>query len=866
MAKQLALDFEDDETEVDDDYSDVLPGEGRKSKDIVSFWKKQIKAFDKENADFIARGQQIIDRFMDKRSKAEAGMTRRMNVLWSNFKILKPALYSKEPIPNIDRKFLDRDPKGRLSAQILERTVRNEIEHNGLHDAISRAVDDYLLPGRGQVWIRYEPVISLGESITTPVHNDLQAGIDKILEIDDKKYESTQLEDDAHEDNDNETEDELDDVEEEQLETTGEQLLTESVPVDYINWKDFYMFPADARTWTEVQAVGKKVYISKREAVTRFGREIGKKLRPGTLEKDDNDNLHSGESSYEDLNVRTICIYEIWNRSDKKVYWICPTYDYLCDIKDDPLGLTKFFPCPMPISSTITNNSMQVAPDYFEYQDQAIQIDELTTRIAMLTKACKVVGTYNAAQPEVARLLDEATENKLIPVDNWALFGEKGGVEGAMSFLPIDKVQSVITTLIEARSLALQDLDLITGITDIQRGTTDSRETLGGIRLKNNNTGSRLQDRQNQIAEFAKDIIILVTEVISKQFDTKTLIEASGILLEDDLQPENVLAEYHAKMDLNKPSMSPGALPGMPPEPPQAMQPPGMSPVVPPQGAPNTPSAMPSMLGLPPMPMGMGTPPASMGLAGLLKPITPIMPTVDELIARKLEPAIKLIRDNVLISYRIDIETDSTIFGDAAQERQDATEFVGAVTQYITGVAQAVQEMPEALPLFGAMLRFAVRKFRTGRDLESTIDTFVTTMENKSKKMKEQGPPPDPKIEAEKLKQAGEEKRQQREEQAAIQAQQAQAANDQRDAAKQQAEDQRTFMLQQSEDERESQQLQLNAQIAQKELEMKLKEMEAQAIMQEQEHKFKMEEMAAQHAEKMATIKAAKDKPEKKGE
>ena len=46
-------------------------------------------------------------------------------------------------------------------------------------------------------------------------------------------------------------------------------------------------------------------------------------------------------------------------------------------------------------------------------------------------------------------------------------------------------------------------MDRLTGITDIMRGTTDARETLGGQRLKSNSAGTRLQRRQNEAARLS---------------------------------------------------------------------------------------------------------------------------------------------------------------------------------------------------------------------------------------------------------------------------------------------------------------------------------------------------------------------------
>jgi hypothetical protein len=164
---------------------------------------------------------------------------------------------------------------------------------------------------------------------------------------------------------------------------------------------------------------------------------------------------------FQDINERSITVYEIWNKVDRRVYWVSPGYEYLCDVKDDPLELENFFPCPKPLFSTHTNDSLIPVPDFIEWQDQAMQVDELTQRINLLSKACKVAGTYDASNGALKRLLDESSENILIPVDQWAVYAEKGGVEGSISFFPLKEIQEVLRTLQEVRAQCMQDLDVV---------------------------------------------------------------------------------------------------------------------------------------------------------------------------------------------------------------------------------------------------------------------------------------------------------------------------------------------------------------------------------------------------------------------
>lgn len=793
----------------------ISPGENVISQKLASFWIDQIDQVDKLNNNWHKKSDMIIKRFRDERSKSEDNQ-RRMNILWTNFKIMMPALYGKRPIPVIERRFLDKDPVGRLSATILERANRNEIETNGLHHAIKQAVSDYLLPGRGVCWVRYEPEIGEGDSIPASENTSLQSALED-------EYKGDENITDVFNNQDKESE---------KLENSNQQVLSESAPVDYLHFKDFYMFPAKARVWKEVQAVGKKIYVSREEANERFGEEIGEKLTPSnTSYKRNNINL-SDLTAINDLNDRGIEIIEIWNKIDRRVYWVSPYgYQYLCDVKDDFLKLRNFFPVPKPISATLTNETMIPVPDYIEYMDQAIQLDEITQRLALLTKACKVVGTYDASNGSLRRMLNEGYENQLLPVDNWAAHSEKGGVKGCISFMPLDEIQKVIETLTRVRQQVMVDLDTITGLSDVVRGTTDSRETLGGIRLKNNNAGTRLSDRQNEIIEFAQELISIVAEVQAKHYSDETLIEQSGIMFVDELQPETIKQNLDDEQESS-----------------QLQSPQGPAPVTPGPVGVGTANVPPNpQMSVTPQPEGGNVLPFPQ--APQLPTNTPQLPP-ELIIVQKLTKALELLRKDIPRGYRISIETDSTIFADAAQERQDAIEFITGVTGFMEAAANLAANMPGSETLMGRFLQFGVRKFRTGRDLESSIDDFVAKMEKKAKLAEKSPTPPDPEIQKFQIEMQFKQQEMAHQAQMRQHEMQTQQVNDQRDAERQHLEDQREAQLKQVESqfkEKEfalkEREMQLRMQIMEREHQLEIEKMHHETNMQRQQSQIKVEEM-----------------------
>lgn len=703
------------------------PDGGDEGHRLAEFWITQLgKIKDApQYKRWIKRGQTIEKRYRDERNRVDEEGQRRYNSLWSNVQILLPAIYARCPQPVAERRFRDKDPIARGAAQILERALRNEVEINNFNEAISEAVQDYLLPGRGTVWVRYEPEVEEGFSVVTEGNLDLtdnEGEIEAETTVDD---ETGRVREHLQEEESPDGEAEAPaDEEEDKLRKTGDRIVRESVPIDYINWEDYFTFPHNARVWKEVTAVGKRVYMTRDQMIRRFGRKIGKDV---PLKKDDRG---AGKYDGPDMSPQDKGeVFEIWSLPTREVFWIAEGCTYLLDRKDDPLQLENFFPCPRPLYSNSTTGTLFPVPDYIEYQDQAIQIDELTQRISMLSKACKVAGVYNAAAKDIQRLLQESVENELIPVDDWAAFAEQGGVAGNISLLPLKEIIGVLNELMQIKDKCILEMDRLTGITDIMRGTTDARETLGGQRLKTNSAGTRLQHRQAEVARFCRDTVRIIADVMAQHFSDLSLIEASGAIYEEGLGAIDILPSMQAAQGMPPMMGHNGGPPMIPPQPQPGLLPQG----TPPLGA--VPSGMP--------PQGpMGAPQGNNVIpfpgAGPMQPqMDPqMMKTMIGL--KRIMAAIGLIRDEKLRGFRVDIEVDSTVYGDSEQEKQDRTQFLTAITGYLQQALMMSQQVPEIAPLLGKFLQFGVRGFKVGRDLESSIEDFCDEAINIAKQKQAQ--------------------------------------------------------------------------------------------------------------------------------
>jgi len=127
--------------------------------------------------------------------------------------------------------------------------------------------------------------------------------------------------------------------------------------------------------------------------------------------------------------------------------------------------------------------------------------------------------------------ISENNDNMLIPVEQWAVLSEKGGVKGVVDFFPVEMVGNVLIGLYDAREKIKQDIYEITGISDIIRGQTNASETATAQQIKGQFATLRLDNMQKDVARFSRDCVRIMTEVIAEHFSIETLKEVSGVRL-----------------------------------------------------------------------------------------------------------------------------------------------------------------------------------------------------------------------------------------------------------------------------------------------------------------------------------------------
>lgn len=453
----------------------------------AGWWCHQLDTTDKEfNQKWRDSANKVEKRYLDEREDdIYPGTARRYNIFWANVQILKSALYATPPAPEVKRQHGDaKDDVARVGALMLERmlTFGLQKDNSDDHHAFQSAVEDRLVPGMGQVWLRYD------------------------------------------------------------ARTQDDQLVDEQVIVDYVNWRDFYFSPA--RVWNEVWWVGRRVWMKKHSFQARFGKD-----KLAKLEKDLQEVTTKREGYPKGFERGRIEVFELWCEATRKVYWLHRGTQAILDQKDDPYRLNDFFPCPPPLLATHSTSQLLPRSDYVLCQDQYDELDTLNDRIYSLTKALRVVGVYDAGTPELANILS-AKELNMVPVDNWAAFGEKGGMQRAVDWFPVEQVQKVLAGLIEQRQLVIQQIYELTSISDIMRGASQPRETAKAQTLKAQYSSVRLQLTQSAVAKFVCAALRIKSEIICNLFQPESIIQQSQVQHTESAQLAQPAVELLKNFDL----------------------------------------------------------------------------------------------------------------------------------------------------------------------------------------------------------------------------------------------------------------------------------------------------------------------------
>jgi hypothetical protein len=108
--------------------------------------------------------------------------------------------------------------------------------------------------------------------------------------------------------------------------------------------------------------------------------------------------------------------------------------------------------------------------------------------------------------------------------------------------------------------------------------------------------------------------------------------------------------------------------------------------------------------------------------------------------------AIALLRNEASKNFRIEVTSDSMIYQDEQQEKQDRMQFLAAVGGFMAQAVPMVQNTPELAPMALEMLKFGVTAFKAGKQLEGIIDETADKLRITAQQSEGKPKPPSPEI------------------------------------------------------------------------------------------------------------------------
>lgn len=593
---------------------------------LQTYWGIEMGSANKDSERFRENGRDLVKRFLDDEAgKTSAAGKTRVNLFTANVQTLRSMLYGRAPKVDVRRRFVDpKDDIARIAGEILERLLNMDIEKDSdtFAEALEHALDDRLIVGMGTVKLRYEAEFEDGEEQpaimrANPMTGQMEEAAPAIPPVPQKKREE--------------------------------------VCTDYFYWDDVRWSPC--RTWSTARWVGFKTPMTRDQVVAEFGEEF-EDVPLDLKDKQKNDEFDS-ETNNPWARVE---VWEIWSKEKRKVYYYVKGYRKILRVKDDPLGLEGFWPCPQPLIANLTTTRLMPRADFILAQDLYDEVDTVSSRITLLEQAIAARGVYDKTSDPIKRLLTEASQNELIPIDEFPAFAEKGGLAGVVDWLPIDMFANALSILRDYRKELIGLLYQVTGFSDIMRGEANAGQAATATEqaLKAKFASVRMKHFQDAFAKFASEAQMIKAEIISKLYSPETIFKAANV-------------QY--------------------------------------------------MLG------------------------------ADPQLARQ---AIQLVKSDVY-QYRVEVKPESVSMEDYGQIKQERSEFLMAVSQFMQSSMPIGQAAPWAVPFLIQMMQWATAGFRGGSTIEGVMDQMVLAAQQAQAQAAQQAqmrgpPPPDPKVVAAQVK------------------------------------------------------------------------------------------------------------------
>ena len=445
--------------------------------------------------------------------------------------------------------------------------------------------------------------------------------------------------------------------------------------IEYVDWKDFRM--STDKEWSKVRWIAFRHYKTRDELVEDFGEKKGNAVALNATRLGEDKNKKNNNELFSMAEV-----WEVWDKETKSCLFLTLNGGgILLSNDEDPYNLKDFFPIAAPLGSNSNPIDLRPIPLYRQYKTQAEELNTIDTRIRSLVEQCKATGLYSsiAEKSDMVGLFngDDGTMTPMLSTG-----GQK--IQDLVMFKPLGEIIATIAQLNDRKDRVIFSIRDITGISDIVRGVTTASETATAQQLKGNFAISRIQPLQKELEFWVRDLIRLLCELTVENYTIEELAQMTQLKIVDILAIEKAQT---AKLDaLLKEAQS--------------------------LTNPNNPEQVASLKQL-------NEQAKEQFKKTMKKPL-------EDLKGYAITPEQgaelqKLIKDDKLRTFAIDVETDSTIKIDQQQEKTDRIEYIRSISEFSSSFFPLVQSGIITQDAFKQFMLFISKPYKVGRNVEESL-------------------------------------------------------------------------------------------------------------------------------------------------
>lgn len=496
-------------TSADSGTVDTLKKSVKNPQDFHKYWMAAIELAGKTENDWREDAKIAIRQF---RSDKQDYRTGRFNILYANMQTICPAIYNSWPEADVRARFGEAMP---VELPPVDQNNPQAVQAAKMATDAEQAKADALNKDRSNVSQSIERGISVQADLYD--YDDSLRAATQDRELLGRAITRVRV---------NLVQEEPKTDQETGNEIPG-SVVSKHVTWEPVQWDQFRLGPAKQWADTPWIAFG---WPMTRDELEGINADLAWKVNLDLTVEGQPDK----DSQTPDMFKRAM-VWEIWDRSERKVYWLAESYDKApLKVEEDTYKLRQFFPIPKPLVAISTTDTQVPICPFTVWQAQQAEMDQLTRRIGALIAVIRWRGVYDGAFEQAVNAMKNLDEGELAPAPQAARAMVEGDIGKAFWLMPIEEAVAVLKQLYESRELCKQVIYELTGVADILRGATDASETLGAQQLKAQWGSLRLQDSQRAIQVHARDLMRLTADLMGLHFTVEEMRAMTGI----ELSPE----------------------------------------------------------------------------------------------------------------------------------------------------------------------------------------------------------------------------------------------------------------------------------------------------------------------------------------